>query len=63
MKSSSVDINYKSDSYENISIKDVHKIMEDMKKRRSYMTGRFFKLRAEILDYPVIPLVIPKIQT
>ena len=49
--------------HENISIKDVHKIMEDMKKRRSYMTGRFFKLRAEILDYPVIPLVIPKIQT
>ena len=49
--------------HENISIRDVHKMMEDMKRKRSYMTTRYYKLRSEILDYPIIPLIIPKLMS
>ena len=49
--------------HENISIREVHKMMEDMKRKRSYMTTRYYKLRSEILDYPIIPLIIPKLMS
>ncbi len=49
--------------HDNMSYKELTNMMTTLQKKKHATFQRYIKCKADIADYPVIPLIIPKIQT